>query len=307
MFVLAHLSDPHLAPLPPPRLPDLLSKRLLGFINWRRKRSAIHRPEALQAITADLARERPDHIAITGDLVNIALPAEFANARAWLDRVGAATDVTVVPGNHDAYVDGADADLRREWAPYLAADDCDPAAPVAFPFVRRRGPVALIGLSSAVVTPPFMATGALGAAQIARAAAILSELRSAPVFRVVMIHHPPHVPPTSHIKRLVDAAAFRQAIAAAGAEVVIHGHDHVQSLAWIEGNGGRIAVIGVPSASAVAGTKYQAAAYNLYRIDGGPAAWTCEVVSRGLDRSGSVGQTNRFEIGRSERSGAGRE
>jgi hypothetical protein len=35
-----------------------------------------------------------------------------------------------------------------------------------FPFVRRRGPLALIGVSSAVPTPPLMATGRLGRAQL---------------------------------------------------------------------------------------------------------------------------------------------
>ncbi len=302
IFVLAHVSDAHLGPLPRPRLPELLSKRMLGYINWRRSRNAIHRPEVLAAIMADLAAQRPDHVAITGDLVNIALPAEFANARAWLEDIGAAADVSLVPGNHDAYVGGAAAEITRQWAPNLTADDGDAAGAVGFPYLRRRGPVALIGLSSAIPTPPLMATGALGAEQIARAAEMLAGLRNAPLFRVVMIHHPPHVPPTSYAKRLVDAAAFRQAIAGAGAELVIHGHDHVHSLSWIDGGSARVPVIGVPSASAAPGTRYQAAAYNLYAIGGQNGAWTCEVVSRGLDGRGGVGETNRYEL-----SGAGRE
>ena len=44
MFVLAHLSDPHLGPVPTPRLAELAGKRALGFLNWHRKRRAIHRP-----------------------------------------------------------------------------------------------------------------------------------------------------------------------------------------------------------------------------------------------------------------------
>ena len=42
MFVLAHITDPHLAPLPAPRCSELRSKRLGGFINWQRKRRDIH-------------------------------------------------------------------------------------------------------------------------------------------------------------------------------------------------------------------------------------------------------------------------
>ena len=103
-FTLAHLSDPHLAPLPAPRLRELAGKRALGYLNWTRNAHKIHRREVLDALVADMRAQRPDHIAVTGDLVNIALEAEFAPARAWLESVGTPEHVTVVPGNHDAYV-----------------------------------------------------------------------------------------------------------------------------------------------------------------------------------------------------------
>ena len=56
-FVLAHLSDPHLAPLRSPA-PELVGKRATGLVNWRRKRTAIHRPEVLARIVADLKAQR---------------------------------------------------------------------------------------------------------------------------------------------------------------------------------------------------------------------------------------------------------
>ena len=58
----------------------------------------------LDALVADMQAQRPDHIAVTGDLVNLALEAEFTPAQAWLESVGTPQRVTVVPGNHDAYV-----------------------------------------------------------------------------------------------------------------------------------------------------------------------------------------------------------
>ena len=88
MFVLAHLSDPHLAPLPRPRPRELLSKRGLGYINWLRKRRSIHRADMLAALVADLKGHAPDHVAVTGDLVNLSLTNEFAPARDWLARLG---------------------------------------------------------------------------------------------------------------------------------------------------------------------------------------------------------------------------
>ena len=41
-FTLAHLSDPHLAPLPKPRLRELMGKRALGYLNWVRNRKRVH-------------------------------------------------------------------------------------------------------------------------------------------------------------------------------------------------------------------------------------------------------------------------
>src|SRR5271167_156697 len=103
-FTLAHLSDPHLPPLPEPKLSELLGKRALGYLNWTRNRHLYHRRDVLDALVSDLQAQQPDHIAVTGDLVNLALEAEFAPARAWLEGVGAPDRVTVIPGNHDAYV-----------------------------------------------------------------------------------------------------------------------------------------------------------------------------------------------------------
>src|ERR1700730_18315768 len=103
-FTLAHLSDPHLPPLPPPKLGELAGKRVLGYLNWTRNRGKYYRREVLDALVADMQAQSPDHIAVTGDLVNLALEAEFAPAQAWLKSVGEPHLVTTIPGNHDAYV-----------------------------------------------------------------------------------------------------------------------------------------------------------------------------------------------------------
>ena len=116
-YVLAHLSDPHLAPLPAPNWNDLFNKRITGYINWQRNRRFVHERAVLDRIVADLKAQKPDHIALTGDIANIALPEEFACGRAWLESLGSAHDVSFVPGNHDAYVRGALLAASRAWAP----------------------------------------------------------------------------------------------------------------------------------------------------------------------------------------------
>src|SRR5580704_3276326 len=122
-FTLAHLSDPHLPPLPSPRLSELMGKRAFGYLNWTRNRHRYHSREVLDVLMSDLQAQVPDHIAVTGDLVNLALEAEFAPARRWLESLGAPDRVSVVPGNHDAYVHATSHRLAEAWDSYLAGDD----------------------------------------------------------------------------------------------------------------------------------------------------------------------------------------
>jgi 3',5'-cyclic AMP phosphodiesterase CpdA len=284
MFVLAHLSDPHLGPLPRVRLRELAGKRLMGFVNWYLRRHACHVTEIFEALVRDLEAAQPDHVVVTGDLINIALESEFGAARDWLARLGASDRVTLVPGNHDIYVRATATEAGRVWGACMRGDAAD--GPHSFPFVRRRDGVALIGLSSALPTGPFLASGKLGAAQRTRLADLLPRL--AGQFRVVLIHHPPLGWRAPH-KRLTDARQFLGVLGANGAELVLHGHDHRHSLHWVEAGARRIPVVGVPSASApAAGREDDPAAYNLYRIDGGRGAWQCEMISRGLGGSREI-------------------
>src|ERR1043165_888296 len=231
MFTLAHLSDPHL-PLPVARFGDLIGKRLTGYINWQRRRRFIHDPAGLAKLVADLKAQAPDHVAVTGDIANIALEEEFVRGRKWLQELGSLHDVSYVPGNHDAYVRQA-VRYSPQWAPYMSGDSGEPG----FPYVRHRGPIALIGLSTAVATPVFMATGRLGGLQLAKLGELLEQLGQEKIFRVVLIHHPPVSKAKRH-KLLTDAAQFIRVIAAQGAELVLHGHDHLHMLNWLDGPDG---------------------------------------------------------------------
>ena len=57
-FTLAHLSDPHLPPLPAARLRDLAGKRALGYLNWTRNRHKYHRRDVLDALVSDMQEQR---------------------------------------------------------------------------------------------------------------------------------------------------------------------------------------------------------------------------------------------------------
>ena len=68
-FTLAHLSDPHLPPLPAARLRDFAGKRALGYLNWTRNRHKFHRRDVLDTLVSDMQAQSPDQIAVTGDLM----------------------------------------------------------------------------------------------------------------------------------------------------------------------------------------------------------------------------------------------
>ncbi|MEQ8355224.1 MAG: metallophosphoesterase [Kiloniellaceae bacterium] len=299
MFTLAHISDPHVGPLPAVRVTDLMNKRFFGYLSWIRRRRALHRTEVLAALAEDLVAQSPDHLVVTGDLTNIALPEEFTQVSDWLHGLGAPEAVSVVPGNHDAYVAVPWERSLAKWRAYMSSDEGEPSTTAAdlFPFVRFRGPLAIVGLSSAQPTPLFCAHGTLGPAQLDRFARLLRRLGEEGWFRVVLVHHSPSLDKVAWRKRMVDAAPFRKVIAESGAELVLHGHDHTFGIERIEGPGGSVPVLGVPSASAGSDGKKPLAHYQLYAIARDGDNWRIEVSARGFDPvSGRFGVARGYRL-----------
>jgi 3',5'-cyclic AMP phosphodiesterase CpdA len=294
MFRLGHLSDVHLGPIPSLRLRDVFSKRIVGYTNWRRNRATAMTGESLDRLVADLRAQEPDHIAVTGDLTNIAMRAEFVNARRWLETLGPPARVTAIPGNHDAYVPRAHRRFRRLWAPWMAGDDAEHIGRALFPFMRRKGHVALIGVSSAVASVPFMATGRVGERQTERLCALLDDARDEGLFRVVLIHHPPKlINPANQWRKLTDGRRFRAAIEAHGAELILHGHDHIRSMTAIKGRSGIVPVVGVPAGSGPPLGGPRAGGYALHEIAENGACYDLSVIHRGYTDSGAIAETMR--------------
>ncbi len=285
----AHLSDPHLTTLEAVRWNQLLSKRMLGYLSWRRGRRAEHRSEVLDALVDDMRETRPQHIVVTGDLTHIGLPDEFRQARHWLERLGESGDVTIVPGNHDAYARHAWSDTFALWEPWMRSDAAADQSPAAdsdglFPSLRVRNGVAFIGLSSAIATAPFLATGKLGASQLARLVTVLREAGSQGLFRVVLLHHPPGKGTEKWRKRLTDTVALSEVLAEYGAELILHGHSHRALHSRIQYEGGAIPVFGIPSASAIGHKAGRAAQYYLYDVRPDGEHWRIDVRVRAYQR-----------------------
>jgi 3',5'-cyclic AMP phosphodiesterase CpdA len=294
-FVLAHLSDLHLSSLIGVRPRELLDKRILGYLSWRHRRRREHRSDVLDALRADLRVEHLDHIAITGDLTHIGLPREFREAAAWLAKLGPPQNVTVVPGNHDAYVRESWHETFAQWSPYMRGDEVGEAikggdrsdaagnvidADGAWPTLRVRRHVALIGLSTALPSAPFLATGRLGERQLARLDQLLVETGAAGLFRIVLLHHPPGRHTVRWRKSLRDGAALRDLLARRGAELTLHGHAHFSAATYLDGASRRNLAIGVPSASAIGKHVDRHATYHLYRIRREGERWRLAVAVR---------------------------
>jgi len=277
MFRLAHISDIHLGPLPSLSLRELASKRITGYVNWQRSRRRLLVGNVLEMLLEDIESRQPDHLAITGDLMNLSTKAEITATRAWLEATGDPYDVSIIPGNHDAYVPGAYEKICKAWRPWMCGDEANvsEAGEKMFPYMRVRGPVALIGISTANATPPFLASGYFGRGQARRTANLLQQARDMGLFRVVMIHHPPLHDATAWHKRLIGIRRFAAAISVGGAELVLHGHTHEDTLHWLKTRRATVPVVGIPSASQGAGGRRPPAGHNLFVISGKPGEWSC--------------------------------
>src|SRR5262249_22782492 len=97
--------------------------------------------------------------------------------------------------------------------------------------------------------------------------------------------HPSPAGPVARSKQLLDMEEFRAAIAAEGAELVLHGHAHVSNLAKLKTPKGEAAVVGVPSASARADRSHHPSRYHIYRIARDGTDWRIEVEVRGVSET----------------------
>jgi 3',5'-cyclic AMP phosphodiesterase CpdA len=97
---------------------------------------------------------------------------------------------------------------------------------------------------------------------------------------------------------LSDGAELRAVLAAKGAELLLHGHDHRRSLIWLDGPANKkIPALGVSSASAsTQHGKEDPAGYNIFHIDAAGSGWRCETASYERNADGAVRECARFQI-----------
>ena len=279
---LVHLSDPHLSVPSRPSGAARRGKQVLGYWSWHRRRRHVHQRPLLDALAADVRSQRADQVVVTGDLTQIGQPDEFRQAAGWLQALGPPDQVTIVPGNHDAYVPGCldnGMELLRDYLP-------DGGAAAAWPRLRRVGPLLLIGLSSAVPASALTATGTLGGPQLQALDHALAMGTEQGLCRVLLVHHPIAPGQVRWRKRLTDATALARLLRLRGAELVLHGHAHRRQRYTVPGPHGPVPVLGAASASALDARHGRAASYHLIDISGQPGNWQCMLSVRASDGGG---------------------
>ncbi|MFO0678810.1 MAG: metallophosphoesterase [Polyangiaceae bacterium] len=272
---IAHISDLHLLNLEGATWSRFVNKRLTGYANLRFKRNHKHRSEYVRALAREIRNAKADEIVITGDITNLALEGEYEFAVKLLhEELGTGTKhVSAVPGNHDVYTRGAMKAGRfgTYFADYMTSDLPELAVPLGhgrFPFVKLRGPLAIIGLSSAVPRPPLVAAGVVGKKQLDALARILAHPEVDKRTPVFLVHHPVHNP-RSRTKTLFeglhDADDLLARIAHLPRGLVLHGHLHKRIQEDVPGGG--VVSVGATSASLHHEEAGRMAGFNVYDFD----------------------------------------
>jgi 3',5'-cyclic AMP phosphodiesterase CpdA len=278
-FTLAHLSDAHLAGLRKREiLRNFRGKRMIGALSWFGNRRHQHQLAVANAIRDSILDAGVDHVALTGDLVNIATWNEFPAAATWVSTFGPPDRLSFVPGNHDTYVSVPWEYGLKHLTPWMKPDRHEAEAEATlFPYVRMRRTVALIGLNSGRPQNYFSAAGTVGEQQLRDLKHILAMLGQQGFYRIVMIHHPPLPGLAIPRKALTDAAALKQVLVEEGSELVLHGHNHRFMLNWLETKSGPTPIIGAPSASLQGDQHYESAGWNNFHILRKQGRWQTEL------------------------------
>ena len=293
-FRFVQLSDLHLSSIDKLNPFYLLNKRILGYLSWLRKRRHTHQRWILDLAIEEIRQLNVDHYAITGDLTHIGLKNEFKQACQWLNSVASTDEITLIPGNHDLYVNEQWDRSFALWENYMLGDDQTrhesseralTQLNQLYPVVRIRKHVAFIGLSSVFDAPWFRATGKINTQQLDRLETLLNSKALADYCKVILIHHPLTMTHTPARKCLLNRNELTGLLQQFPVELVLHGHGHNSCYDSINCTGNNeIPIIGMSSSSSINQTKNYQAEFLLFDISKTMQGWLIKKQSYTFDK-----------------------
>ena len=285
---IAHFSDIHLCGIKKISIAQLLSKRLYGYFYWKFGRSKRYDYSILEVLINDLKNEHLDHVVATGDLAHLSLPEEFISVKRFLRRIDNIDKITLVPGNHDFYVPAGKRYYEKKWKEYISTHEIIQKKGVIFPFVRFFNNIALVGVNSAVITPPFFAYGFLGRSQLEDLKDLLAKIPDI-YFTILLIHHPPVKGVATCNNSLIDMKGITEILKSGKIKLILHGHTHYFNITSVTSKMGEIPVIGVPPAVSIELDKLSG--YNIYYIKEIEGKWSLTIKRKEFSL-----QRNVFEV-----------
>lgn len=276
---LGHISDIHIFAMNQFGVRRFLNKRLVGGANLAFKRGKSHSSTSVDIAIQRIHELGCEHLAVSGDLTNLALDEEFVAAREILERFPDANQrVSVVPGNHDYYTPDTAwrQPLERVFSDWMESDLPSYQLDRGYPYCKLLSDdVALIGLNSAHPSPPFFAIGTVAAPELRSAEALLDDPKVRDRFKIVMLHH--HVLPFEHsrveyTRRLTNAEEVLSMLRWRNVDLVIHGHNHhfhSLDLPWL-GKPGKMRICEAGSTSQIGKSNpLRGGKFNVYHIEDG--------------------------------------
>ena len=271
---LAQISDLHILSLRGVAPARFLNRRILGGANLLLRRSREYLPQILEFLIEDLLREQVDHVAVTGDLSNLALEPEFERVFHLLKLLGGYERVSVVPGNHDYYTVRAAETRRFEkyFYPFMFRREFSDMDVDLYPYTKRLdGGLLLIGLNSATRTLPGFAYGTLGDRQLARLERILESPERAGQVTCIILHHAMHKKDlySETNARLLNRERLLELVEKYSVELVLYGHDHV-GRTWRKDSGSRSTLmVCCGSSTRLVSDPNEVARYRIINIENG--------------------------------------
>lgn len=266
-MLLAHVTDIHVADADEYEEP------------WK-ARVRKHSTELLDALLADLARFRPDHVVLTGDLTQTSRREEFERARALLDAHLSGVRISALPGNHDRWSEAAMAGRFFEES-FGDWTTCDLGSE-GFPYCHLADEVAFVALDSSPFVPgidPAEVKGLVAPRQLERLQEMAADPRLGERMLVVLLHH--HLQLSVEDQQaedpkdptpLVNASQVIEALGRTQVGLVLHGHRHKEMRLDLQMGGRTVPVLCPGSATRVDHRPDRTGRYGLYSLEEGRLA-----------------------------------